>query len=243
MPSRSLLATRRGHLVSQPARRVLLHEAQSWGILMDSIDDDAWESYRIHELYGDTPRLDAKVPPTRQARAFRLRDVEARALALDDRLDRETLSVQRTRDSLRAVPFYARRAEQAGAEGDEWSYWRSVASHAYRYSPEEFKALLESRARHDEFARQHAPKALADMAGKTLVLPPLGLLVGECNRRFGCNMTDVPSAARATGRERELSEILLRAIESGAEPDIYGFLEGAAGLDRMRRGDASPARP
>lgn len=187
-----------------------------------------WVRYRIRELYGNVPRLDVELPPARQARAFRLRDVDTRVLALDDRLDRETLTVQRTRDSLQAVPFYARRAEHARAEGREWVYWREVADYTYRYSPAEFKALLEVRARHDELARQHAPKVLASMAGKALVLPPLGLLMGECKRRFGGNMTDAPSVARATGRERELSEILLRAIESGEEPDIYGFLSRAA---------------
>lgn len=214
-------------------------ELRACGLFSDDAPSRAaatWERFRLRELYGDVPRLDAEVPAARKARAFRLRDVDWFDLILDDRLDRETLTVQRTRESLRAVPFYARRAERAKAEGDEWSYWRSVACYSYRYSDQEMAALLAACKRHEQQVRVHAPKALANMAGKALQCPPLEVLVTECRVRFSVNLISVPAAARYAGCERELCEILLRAIESGEEPHIYGF------LDRVAFGVRTPHR-
>lgn len=178
---------------------------------------------RCSERFGTNSRFDAPLAEWRVERVNKLRDMAIHELVVDDQIDREILVTQRTKAALQGVPWYARRAVAARADGDEWTYWRSLfwdAPNGVRMTPEELSVLHDWQGRRERERRAQAPRAVGNMAGKRLVQPPFDAVVAEYGERFGQKLEALLSVAKARRRCAYLADLMLRAIESGEEVPV-----------------------
>ena len=139
------------------------------------------------------------------------------------------LGAEHLREQLSSMPFHASRASQwADREGSDLGYWKSL----FGSSPNSARIVTGKRqvrvglpyevrlAR----VRERLPRVVAHMADKQVVLPPLHEIIAEYHCRFSRQTPVAVAVSTRRGRADVLADVMLRAIESGEEPDLMPFV-------------------